>query len=325
MRWVSLPEELTALHLLDLSLGPPILRDALSRVHNALAAGDPGGALGATLRVSELALSQHDRYSGALAYAVRADLLRRMMRWEDSLDALRRSLHWLELSVSPVAHYNEAIAVYLEGVVHYVLHADEKASATFAYATASLEEAERHFGFEQNAARVSDCRNIIRWMSQLLTLQEGQTGVASLAMSLTMPVYELANRVLIRTDAVVLPPFEIMIPHEVVARYCPSELVPLQMETVSFPSLRHDIQYAAIRLDDAPGFRDAKRGDLLIIEVTGTGAASGELVLTEEQPFVRRSDGRVEFASAPRGVRSGGAVPGLVGIPRALIRDGEDV
>jgi len=66
-------------------------------------------------------VAQRDRYAGALAIVLRAEALGRVARREESLDAIRRALHRLELRVSLVARYNEGVAVYLAGVVHYVL------------------------------------------------------------------------------------------------------------------------------------------------------------------------------------------------------------
>ncbi|MBN1248612.1 MAG: hypothetical protein JXC32_13215 [Anaerolineae bacterium] len=329
MRWVSVPEELAPPYLLELAYSPPSLQDQFSQVLSAVAQGDLAVAADATLRAFRLAKAQRHRQGSALALVLRADVLRRLMRWEDSLDAIRNALHGLELDVSPVAHYNEAIAVYLEGVVHYTLRADEKALATFAYAQSALRESERHWAFEHNTARTSDCRNVIRWLTQLSAFQDPEETTDPVVM--VMPVYEMANRTLIRTGAVALPPIELVIPREVVARYCPPGTLPLQLEALTFPSLRPDIQYAAIRIADTASiagevpFADVGKGDLLILEVTGSGPGSRDLVLTADQPFVRGSDGRVAFHPAPQGFSTGasGEVPALVGIPRVLIRSVE--
>lgn len=63
---------------------------------------------------------------------------------------------------SPVARYDEGVAVYLEGVVHYVLRAEEKVAVTFAYAQGGLADSEHHWGFEHNDGRAVDCQDIIR-------------------------------------------------------------------------------------------------------------------------------------------------------------------
>lgn len=334
MRWVSLPAELATPHLLALPVGVHPIREPLERLLSDVAQADLARALDAAAHAFGAARERSDRYAGALALIARADVLRRLMRWEDGLDAIRLALRWLETDVAPVARYNEAIAVYVEAVIHYTLRADEKAAATFAYARNALEESERHWAFEHDTARVFDCRNVIRWMTQLATLP-----VADLDESVVqvMPVYELANGTLVRTDAIALPPFQSMIPSEVVARYCPPGIRPLGLETVVFPSLRPDIQYAAIRIGDpgffslpgsiegTPPFGEVKMGDVLIVEVTGSVSGSGELVLTSDHPFVRGSDGRVTFGPAPQSRDAGadGTAPGVMGIPRVLIRDVE--
>jgi len=322
MLCVSVPWELSPVHLLELQDVTPLLRDQFSRGVGLLGRGDLAPALATVDQLSEVAAAQRDRYAGALALVLRAEVLRRMARWEESLDAIRRALHWLELRVSPVARYNEGVAVYLEGVVHYVLRAEGKVMATFAYAQEALADSVRHWGFEHNDARAADCQEIIRWMRRLLELQP-EVGFGDVAM--VVPVYEFVNRTAVRTDAVVVHPFQIMIPDSVIAEYASPEIRSVQLDVVSLLYPHPQTEYAAIRITrEEPGVGLGRDGDLLIVEITGSSSAPGELRLTSDKPFVRRADGRVEFRSSARrnGPVAGHAGSGLMGIPRLLIREG---
>ena len=62
------------------------------------------------------------------------------------------------------------------------------------------------------------------------------------------------------------------------------------------------------------------------VEVMGASSYPGELLLVSERPFLRRTDGRIEFQPALAPVSSWGhpSERGLVGIPRILIRGGEE-
>jgi len=322
MLWVSVPWELSPVRLLEFQDVTPLLRDQFSRGVGLLGRGDLARALATVDQLSEVAATQHDRYAGALSLVLRAEVLRRMARWEESLDAIRRALHWLELRVSPLARYNEGVAVYLEGVVHYVLRAEGKVIATFAYAQEALADSGRHWGFEHKDARVADCQDVIRWMRRLLELQ-AEVGFGDVAM--VMPVYEFANRTVVRTDAVVVHPLQVMIPDSVIAEYAFPEIRPVQLDVVSLLYPHPQTEYAAIRITrEEPGMGLGRDGDLLIVEIAGINAASGELILTSDKPFVRREDGRVEFRSSSRrnGLVAGHAGSGLIGIPRILIREG---
>lgn len=100
MLWVSVPWGLTPVHLLELQDVTPLLRYQFSRGVRLLGRGDLAPALATVDQLSEVAAAQRDRYASALALVLRADVLRRMARGEESLDAIRRALHWLEQRVS---------------------------------------------------------------------------------------------------------------------------------------------------------------------------------------------------------------------------------
>jgi len=104
--------------------------------------------------------------------------------------------------------------------------------ATFANAQEALADSERHRRFEHNDARAADCRDIIQWMRRLMELQ-AEVGFGDVSMA--MPVYEFVNRTVVCSDAVVVYPFQIMIPGRVVAGYASPEICPVQLDVVSFP------------------------------------------------------------------------------------------
>lgn len=322
MRWISLPAELAAPHLLDLSSDELSDCEALLRVRSTFEDGDLTGALGTSDKYFAVTQVGCDHYAGALVLVIRAEILRRLMRFEESLDAVRQALHWLELGVSPAAHHNATIAVYLEGVIHYALRADEKAASAFARARQMLSDRKPHWRIEINTSRIADGSNLARWMTQLL---DSKAERSAEYVPMIMPVYEFANRIPIRTDVVALPPFHIMIPNRVVMQYSLPEFRPLDLDAVSYPALRPDLQYAAIRFPEDAGLAQVRTGDLMIIEVTRTGSATTKSHWLSDAYFVRRNDGRIEFRSSSTRGRTGhsGTTSGLAGIPRALIKDVE--
>ncbi len=321
MRWISLPKDLALPHLLDLQTVPLPLGDRFRQLLVYL----DGGAYDVTLVQAEqaftLAKRKFDRYGQALALLYEAEALRCLMRWEESLDCIRNALRWLELQVAPVARYNEAIAVYQEGLIHFSLKATERVVETFTYAQYVLDESQRHWGREENPGRVSDCRNAARWMAKLLEVQESLAPGEVVAV---LPVYEFVSHVPIRTDAVAIKTTWVGVPGEILARYLPPTIVALQLGEIPFPYLRPLGPYVAIRIPEAGTlWSQGRTGDLLIVEVTGSSSAADELVLTADRPFVRRSDGRVEFRSYSQDASGAqwSSGQGLIGIPRILLRE----
>ena len=267
MRWISLPDELTLSHLLDLrNVGQPV-RDILSALPGQLAAGRPDYVLSAAGRAFGVAKGARDRYGQALALLYQAEAYRCQQRWEDGLDAIRTALHWLELQVAPVAHYNEAIAVYVEGVIHVTLGARERALETFAYAQHVLKESERGWAYEHNGVRAADCRNVLSWIDDLLGLQ----GTLPLhGITTVLPVYALAGGKLTRTGAIAVEGVRVMLPGAALARYLPPDLQPVGSSECVFPFLPPPSRYVAICASEPTAADDSETGeDLVIVEVTG--------------------------------------------------------
>lgn len=325
MRWISLPYELALPHLLDLHDSPPALRDLLTQAAQQLESSAYDVALEKAREAYALAKARLDRYSQSLALLFRAEAFRRLLHWEDSLESIRGALHWLELSVSPAGQYNEAVAAYLEGVVHWTLRADDKVVQTFAYAQQILVESERYWGYERNEARTGDCRNLTRWMSQVLEVRKSlPLGDATVV----VPVYEFVNHTRIRTGAFVIQPFRAMIPGDGAARCLPADYHPVNLEACFTPMLSPQSTYVAVLIAQAGQWLwEGRAGDLLVVEVTGASLHRGELMLVSDEPFLRRTDGRIEFGSAlaPGNPQVFPSERGIVGIPRFLVRGGGEL
>jgi hypothetical protein len=355
MPWISLPNELALPHLLDLRGVPMPVRDHLAQLPVQFVQGDPEATLASAAHCYGIAKRGYDRYGQALALIFQAEAYRRLACWEDALDAIRHALRWLELQVAPVVRYNEALTVYLEGVIHFTLQSRDRTAQTFAYAQDILAESERTWGLEGHAGRVADCRNVVRWMAQLLDVQESLQPHICVAV---MPVYEFVNRVLIRTDAFALRTSFLSLPAEALTPYLPpgpgpsrhkvpgdglyvlqeadahrpraeerGQLVlPIGSAMLAFPYLDPARSYVAVRApSDETLWDQGRKGDLLIIEVTGAGESADASSLTADVPFVRRADGRIAMRS---GFRDGTealwpADSSFVGVPRLVIREGD--
>lgn len=322
MRWISLPYELALPHLLHIHDLSVTLRGFLGESAFQIEAGAFDAAFEEIRQAYTLAKSRLDRYGQSLALLFRAETFRRMLCWEDCLDSIRGALYWLELSASPVGRYNEAVAAYLEGVVHWTLCAEDKMVQTFAYAQETLVESEQYWEYERHEGRAADCRDLTRWIDHLLkirrTLVYGEATVV-------IPVYEFVNTTRIRTGAFAIPPFDVRIPVDA-ARHClPANCLPVDLEAYLSPSLSPYARYAAVRfISEGQWLPEGKVGDLLVVEVTGASSHPSELLLVSGRSFSRRVDGRIEFepALAPVPSRAHPSERGIVGIPRILIREG---
>jgi hypothetical protein len=353
MPWISLPKELALPHLLDHQGVQAPLRDRLTQLAVQFTEDDPESLVTVAEDCYHMAKRGFDRYGQALALALEAEAYRRLSQWEDGLGMLRHALRWIELQVAPPARYNEALIVYLEGVMHFTLQSGERVAQTFAYARHLLAESELYWGREGHTGRVADCRNLVRWMSQLLDLYEMPTSHSQMAV---LPVYEFVNRALIRTDALAVKASTVSVPAKVLVPYLrtgpdlpyhdavgaahdlpgvatPSVdpgsgvpvIWPIHSVVLPFPYLDPARTYIAVRAPvDEFLLVQGKRGDLLIIEVTGVHTADAA-ALPADVPFVRHEDGRIEIGSWSMAVQEPRwpAGAGVVGLPRLLVKEGE--
>ncbi len=314
MRWICVPEDLTLPQLLALEEVPPALGDMLQeQVHVLVIAGQVEESLALSEQIFATAWADHHRYIAALALLHKADALFRLQCWEAALEDAQRALRWIEAHLTKIARYNEAITHYFLGLLHTILHADTQATRAFIHAQARLDESERHWGYQDHSDRVRQCQNVIRWMKDLRVLQmETPPG----DFSITLACYEMINRALVRTSATHFSPFEVSIPGEVLAPHLPPRFIPLDLAALPFLPLHPHAHYLALKIP-ADGYLlpESRVDDLLVMETATPTSPGADLVLGTDQPFIRRTDGRVIFRPHQRGSDS------FEGIPRWLIRE----
>ncbi len=316
MRFVCLPEALTLATLLALEDIPAEFRDPLETdVRRAVAKGRLEDALAIAERIFSTAWMAHHREAAALARALQADVLWRLQRPEEALEQIRWALNSIELSVTQVARYNEAMIVYFEGVIHYALRSEEQVRQTFAHTHTLLTDNERFWGFQHQTDRVLACRAVAHWMSSLTVLLSQLPGDE---FTVIAPLYEFVNQVVVLTGAYPIFPFHLTLPGEVLRRYLPPTLIPLEIGPLSFLQLHPGMHYLALTIP-SEGYLlpESRDGDILLIQVTSQASPAEGVSLSKEQPFTRRSDGRVVF-------RPRRQPEGFVGIPLALIREQQE-
>ncbi|MEA3397147.1 MAG: hypothetical protein U9R05_06760, partial [Chloroflexota bacterium] len=173
MRRIFVPYELTPLHLVNFTEVSPTFKRLLPigeypPFELSITIED---ALSASKQALSVAQQQHQKESETLIHLCQADLLWRLERWEESLDAVRMAIKKFEFEISRTASYNQAIAVYFEGILHYILHADEKAIQTFIHAQEMLQENECDLSCDGEDEYAENCQDVARWISQLLQLR----------------------------------------------------------------------------------------------------------------------------------------------------------
>ncbi len=314
MRYLSIPEELALPHLLELDDMTSVLRTTFRSGYDLLHQGRYEAAIRSAQRVIKAA--EKNRYTVSLGQLFQAEVLRRIGRLQEALDTVKQALRWLELQVSFKAHYNESVAVYLKGCLHYSLCAQEDALHAFAYAQHELGGSVSSWQIERRTGRVEDCRNLQRWMEQLIQLQttfDDET-------TFILPVYELRAYNMARTGVVPVRPLQASIPAELLAEYLPDRYVPIMNQTISFLSLEPRATYIAIRSSrDGDIFDQARRKGLYIFEVTNPVVVGTDIGLTMDRPFVRAEDGEIAF----RPVKD--SEHGFRGILRLLIREDREL
>jgi len=312
MRLVSIPIGLTPHSLLALRGLSTSLTDELNvRISQFIDSGRYEDALTAAERIFPTARSTRDQNAQALVYLYQAEVLHRMLRWEEALAHTQQALRWLHAEVTQVADYNKAVALYFEGLLHFILRADAQALQAFNAAQEALAESESFWGFEKNVARAANCRTLTRWISKLRGLTS-DTPPGELVM--IVPAYEMVNRTLVLIDALSITPFLVQLPRDAVDAYLPENYVPLDIEAVLFLQLWPDVHYLALKiLRDGELVRQSRAGDMLLIEATSS-VPPQEVTLTRDMPFVRRTDGKIVFGPYEQQDEISS------GIPRILIR-----
>jgi tetratricopeptide (TPR) repeat protein len=312
MRLVSIPVGLTPHRLLALRGISASLTDQLNdTIGQSIDGGRYDDALATAERIFPTARSMRDQNAQALVYLYKAEILHRMLRWEEALEHTQQALSWLRAEVTQVAAYNKAVAVYFEGLLHFILRADANALQAFSTAQEALVESERFWGFEKNITRANNCQILARWISKL---QELASDNSPGELVMIVPAYEIVNRTLALVDALSITPFLVQLPKEALGEYLPANYVPLEIEAVLFLQLWPDTHYLALKIPgDGELVRQSRAGDILLIEVTSP-APPYEVKLTRDMPFVRRPGGRIIFGPYEQQNEI------FSGIPRILIR-----
>jgi hypothetical protein len=315
MRLVYVPEELAPLHLAAWRDVPLLLQEPFDQARRHVERGDRTAAHTFIDRVHATAWGKRDRATAGLGRLYKAEVFRRQHRWENSLEAVRQASTWLRQQVTEVAHYNEGVAAYLEGLVHFTLRADEKVLQAFGRAQELLVEGEKYWGFVDNSDRVADCVDVTHWIARLLKVQATLPQEETIVL---LPVYEPVNRNLVRTDIVILSPLAVTLPVEGLAPHLPDRYVPLGPLPISLLHLNPTAQYRAIRIpEDRHLVERSRAGDLLVLRTTVPASDVEEEGVHRTYPFTRRNDGRVVFHPAQQVGR------GWVGVPLMLIREEE--
>lgn len=316
MRLAYVPEELTPLHLAVLQDVPSLLQELFDQARGHVERGDRTAAHTLIDRVHATAWGKRDRATAGLGRLYKADVFRHQHRWENSLEAVRQAIAWLRQQVTPVAHYNEGIATYLEGLIHFTLAADEKALQTLSRAQELLAEGENYWWFREDSDRGADCVNVRRWIKGLLKIQ---TDLPSDKPIVLLPVYELVNRNLVYLDIVMMSPFQVTLSAEGLRPHLPARYIPLGPMPVSLLHLDPKAQYRALRIpeEDCDLIERGRAGDLLVLRTTLPGSDVEEQGVHMTHPFTRRDDGRIVVHPTRR------ASKGWVGVPLMLIREEE--
>jgi tetratricopeptide (TPR) repeat protein len=311
MRQLSIPEELALPKLLELDGLESGFRVHFDAGYRHLQYGRYEEAIKIAEQIVKAAGS--DRYVISLGHLLRAESLRRLRRYQEAVDVVREALRWLELQVGIKAYYNESLAVYLKGCLHYTLRNKGDALYAFNYAKKGLEGSAVNWRIEGNSVREEDCKKLLRWLSHLTKLQTKLGAEAAFI----LPIYELLDQKLSRTGVVSVPPFQTGIPAELIAKFFPDPYVPLLNQTLSFFSLDPEAIYVALRISGKENFElpaPVNERDLLILElvnpialrsgrnlniiqIDADGEEPGIGLTPDNRSFVRMGDSEVDLIS----------------------------
>lgn len=319
MRRISVPPSLLPLQLAEFEELPPALRKQLV----AAAPFNPrtlafDEALTAAENTLTVARHQRDRYSEALLALYSADLLWRCERWLEALEMAAAAAGWLKLQSSPIARYNEAVAVYFNGLLHFALHADARAMPLFIETQSQLEKSRQYWAMHTGRDYFEACEQVSQWISALSSLRT-QTPPGS--QTLIIPVYPSRHRTPEAPLEALAIPLETLHIHTNILDYdflALPDWAPLQIESLPVLDVSPGRYYFGVRLDEAGTFTDdSQAGDVVLVEALSPLALTEEPPLTGgTQPFIRQRDGKIMLWDPQH---SG---EGLVGIPRLLLRQG---
>lgn len=294
MRLVFVPEELTPLYLLEFWETYPDLRAWHAQIKQAFNGGQYEVALTLLDPALSYAFSARDHGKAALLLLCKADLLRRLQCWGDALTQTQRALQELHTAFSKIAMYNRAIAHYWEGLLHYILRADDKALQAFAAARRQLDDSERELRHEDaGARRARDCKDLKEWIDHLLAAQpESRLG----EVAWLLPEYKLKEHTLRRIALYRLTPQYLPLPVVAFAPYLPAGCLSVTAEELVLPHLYPHHLYLALRITKkGEVLPHSRRGDVLILHVLTPAPSTTRLVLSANEPFARHTNGDISF------------------------------
>lgn len=319
MRRICVPPALMPIHLAEFQEIPAPLRTLL-----ALDAPYAPHTLryDEALTLAETALNtlrrQHERHSEALVNLYMADLLWRAERWLEALELVSAAASWLKVQPSPIARYNEAIAVYFTALLHFCLHADGRALPQFIEAQSQLDASRRYWAVHAGREYFETCTQVSQWIAALVPLR-AHTPPGS--HTLIIPVYPYPENGVApdKIEAVALPLELLRVPSRVLDYLGTSTWLPLETEALPLLDVRPGAYFFGVRLSaDEQLTPYSREGDLVVME------ALSPLMLPDAsgwphdaQPFVRRPDGTVVLRDPQR------LGQGFVGIPRVLLRQAQ--
>ncbi len=313
MRFVSIPEHLSLFSLLVLDELPTFLLETLGRIRVLSKRGELEEAYRMTQDLLDGMRRREDWYTFSIVAAYRAELAWRLWRWGEALEHIESSLEWLRMQVTPVGRYNEALAVYFAGLLHYGLRLDSRAIQAFLDVQEHLEHFEEQWRLEGRYALAESCRAVLKWVASLLQLQR-QSDIGE-PFVVIVPLYERAGEGYEWRDTIdITDSFQEEIPSDRLHGLSPYSKYPPET-SVRF-SLPLSATYAAIHIlheDELELARGVQRGDLLIVEVVAPLSPDKGVTLKDERTFVRRRDGHIAFRPVALGEE-------FVGIPRLILR-----
>lgn len=315
MRRIFVPYELTPLHLANFTEVSPTFKQLLPMgeyppFELSITIED---ALSASEQALSVAQQRHKKESESLIHLCQADLLWRLERWEESLDTVHIAIKKFEFEISRTASYNQAIAIYFEGILHYILHADEKAIQTFAHAQEMLQENKPDWAYDGEDEYAENCQDVARWISQLLQLRTQSLPGADV---MIVPVYEYGDQDTRATiNALIVPLATMYLPTQLLGTCAAIGWIPLEIDTVPLLRTSPGCYYFALKIKENKEFvPESRAGDALLIELLLPTALTAEELRNIEQPFVRRPDGKIFFRPLRQNTK------GFLGIPRVLLR-----
>lgn len=299
----DLPATLRKMLALDVPLNPNLLvfEEALATAENALTA----------MR------NQRDRNSEALINLYCADLLWRSERWLETLEMTTAAAGWFKLQSNPTARYNEAIAVYFSGLLHFCLHADARAIPLLMEAQSQFEESRQYWSVHTGRGYFEACSMVSQWIAALIPLRM-KTPPGS--HTLIIPLYPYRNRTphtAIEALSISLDTLQIPVGFNFNYLAMP-DWIPLEVGKLPLLDMRPGAAYFGVRLDEDEAFHpECRAGDVVIVEALSPLALAADQVLGNGvQTFTRQTDGTFLLRDPQQSQQ------GFVGIPRLLLRRG---